>query len=200
MRTIGFRSNVLFIVASAFGLIAALGRPWYAGAPAPTAEEVRIGDVNGPVEDFFMRLTREFTTATGTTGWNAFSSTDSILAVLVAIAVVTSVCALMPGIEQPAREILRLVTLAMLGIVVVKLVNTPDASGLVERRQGVWIALGVTGIMATSANTLYNAPLARRKRGPNLYDRPILVVPERSHVFDVPGPGADPIEPPQPAA
>ena len=54
---------------------------------------------------------------------------------------------------------LRLVTLAMLGIVVVKLVNTPDAIGLVERRQGAWIALGVTGIMASSAWTLYAAPL-----------------------------------------
>jgi hypothetical protein len=201
MRTIGFRSNVLFVIAAAAGLIAALGRPWYAAPPAQTPEEVRIGDVNGPVEDFFLRLTREFTTATGTTGWDAFTSTDTILAALVAIAVVSSVGALIPGIEQPAREVLRLVTLAMLGIVVVKLVNTPDAAGLVERRQGAWIALGVTGIMASSATTLYNAPLARRKRGPSLYDAPLLVVPERSHVFDSPGSiGPEPIEPPQPAA
>jgi hypothetical protein len=201
MRTIGFRSNVLFVIAAAAGLIAALGRPWYAAPPAQTPEEVRIGDVNGPVEDFFLRLTREFTTATGTTGWDAFTSTDTILAALVAIAVVSSVGALIPGIEQPAREVLRLVTLAMLGIVVVKLVNTPDAGGLVERRQGAWIALGVTGIMASSATTLYNAPLARRKRGPSLYDAPLLVVPERSHVFDSPGSiGPEPIEPPQPAA
>ena len=84
MRTIGFRSNVLFILAAAFGLIAALGRAWYAPTPVLTPEETRIGDVNGPVEDFFSRLAREFTTASGTTGWDAFTSTDTILAALVA--------------------------------------------------------------------------------------------------------------------
>ena len=199
MRTIGFRSNVLFILAAAVGLLASLGRPWYAAAPTLTPEEARIGDVNGPVEDFFTRLAREFTAATGTKGWDAFSSTDTILAALVAVAVVSAICALIPGIEQPAREILRLAAFAMLGIVVVKLVNTPD--GLVERRQGAWIALGVTGIMASSANTIYNAPLARRKPRRNLYDSPSLAVPERSHVFDTPGSSIapDPVEPTRPA-
>jgi hypothetical protein len=202
MRTIGFRSNVLFIFAAAFGLIASLNRAWYAAAPVQTPEEVRIGDVNGPVEDFFSRLAREFATATGTTGWHAFTSTDTILAALVAVTVVSGLCTLVSGIEQPAREVLRLATFAMLGIVVVKLVNTPDAAGLVERRQGAWIALGVTGIMASSANTIYNAPLLRRyKPGRSLYDTPSLVVPERSHVFDSPGSVApEAAGPKQPAA
>jgi hypothetical protein len=193
MRTIGFRSNVLFIIAAAVGLLASLGRAWYAPTPAATAEETRIGDVHGPVEEFFMRLSREFTTASGTKGWDAFTTTDTILVALVAIAVVSTLAALVPRIEQPARELLRLATFAMLGIVVVKLVNTPDAIGLVERRQGAWIALGVTGIMASSAATLYSAPLARRKRGPSLVDRPI-VAPPRSHAFDSPDPYTPPIE------
>jgi hypothetical protein len=203
MRTIGFRSKVLFILAAAFGLIAAMGRPWYASSPAVTPEEARIGDVNGPVEQFFMRLSREFTTDTGTTAWHAFNTTDTILCVLIAIACVTALGTLIPATEQPARELLRLVTLAMLGIVVVKLVNTPDHIGLVERRQGVWIALGVTGIMASSAATLYNAPLLRRKHGPSLYEAPGIPVVERSHVFDTPGAtiAPEPFEPPtQPAA
>jgi hypothetical protein len=199
MRTIGFRSNVLFIFAAAFGLIAALNRAWYAPSPVLTPEEVRIGDVNGPVEDFFSRLAREFTTASGTTGWDAFTSTDTILAVLVSVAVVSAIGVLIPAVEQPAREILRLATLGMLGIVVVKLVNVPDAAGLVERRQGAWIALGVVGIMATSANTIYCAPLVRRKPKRSLYEAPpMLAVPQRSHVFDTPVP--DPVEPTQPAA
>jgi hypothetical protein len=202
MRTIGFRPNVLFILAAAFGLIASLGRAWYARTPALPDEETRIGEVHGPVEDFFARLARELTTANGTSGWNAFTSTDTILSALVAVAVVSALGVLIPAIEQPAREILRLVTLAMLGIVVVKLANTPDTIGLVERRQGAWIALGVTGIMAASANTIYNAPLTRRKRTRSLYDAaPVLVTPERSHVFDSPGSvGPEPLEPTQPAA
>jgi len=187
MRTIGFRSNVLFIIAAAAGLLASLGRAWYAPTPAVTPEEARIGDVHGPVEEFFMRLTREFTTASGTTGWDAFTTTDTILVALVTIAVISSLAALVPGVEQPARELLRLATFAMLGIAVVKLANTPDAAGLVERRQGAWIALGVTGIMASSANTLYSAPLLRRKAGRSLYETPVMAVPARSTAFDTPG-------------
>ena len=202
MRTIGFRSNVLFIVAAAIGLLASLGRAWYAGAPVQTPAEARIGDVQGPVEAFFSRLAREFTTDNGTTGWNAFTSTDMILTALVVIAIATAIGTLVPNIQQPCREVLRLVTFAMLGIVVVKLANTPDGAGLVERRQGAWIALCVTGIMASSANTIYNAPLVRRRKGRPLYETPpLLVIPERSHVFDSPGSvGPEPIEPTQPAA
>jgi hypothetical protein len=198
MRTIGFRSNVLFIIAAAAGLLAALGRPWYARSPVRTAEEARIGDVQGPVEQFFSQLAREFTSEDGTSGWAAFHSTDTILAVLMAIAVVTALGTLISGVEQPCREVLRIVTLAMLGIVVVKLANTPDGVGLIERRQGAWIALGVTGIMASSASTLYNAPLRRKKTARSLYQvPPSLAVPERSHVFDSP---PEPAEPTQPAA
>jgi hypothetical protein len=197
MRTIGFRSNVLFIIAAAAGLIAALGRPWYAHAPVQTAEQVRIGDVQGPVEQFFSRLAREFTNEGGTTGWVAFHSTDTILTVLVVIAIVTALGSMLAVIEQPCREVLRLVTLGTLGTVVVKLANTPDSVGLVERRQGAWIALGVSGIMASSAWTLYNAPLRRRKQTRPLYEvHPSLVVPARSHVFDTP---PEPAEPTQPA-
>ena len=150
MRTIGSRSNVLFILAAAAGL-----SPLSGGLVRADAGADRGGGPDrrrhGPVEEFFSRLAREFTTASGTTGWHAFTSTDTILCVLVGVAVLSALATLIPAIEQPSREVLRLATFAMLGIVVVKLVNTPDAAGLVERRQGAWIALGVTGIMASSA-------------------------------------------------
>jgi hypothetical protein len=187
MRTIGYRTNVLFILAAAFGLLAALGRPWYATAPATLGEEARIGEMQGPVEASFSRLGREISATDGAQGWDAFSSTDSILVVLLAIAVVSAIGSLASALEQPCRELLRLVTLAMLGIVIVKLVNTPDAVGLVERRQGAWIALGVTGIMASSAAALYGAKLTRRHSGPSLSDyNPNFVPPPRSDVFDTP--------------
>jgi hypothetical protein len=194
MRTIGFRSNVLFIIAAAFGLVVALGRAWYAPTPATVLEETRIGDVHGPVEEFFLRLSREFTTAAGTTGWDAFTTTDTILVALVSVAVLASLGALIPAVEQPARELLRLAAFAVLGIVVVKLANTPDAAGLVERRQGAWIALFVAGIMASSANTVCSAPLLRRKAGRSLYDAPVAA-PPRSTVFDAPGSATPESEP-----
>ena len=187
MRAIGYRTNVLFILAAAFGLLAALGRPWYASAPASLGEEARIGEMHGTVEASFMRLGREITATDGARGWDAFTSTDGILVGLLALAVVSAIGSLAPTIEVSCREILRLVTLAMLGIVVVKLVNTPDTIGLVERRQGAWIALGVTGIMASSASTIYSAKLTRRRAGPNLSDfNPNAVAPPRSHAFDTP--------------
>ena len=71
--------------------------------------------------------------------------------------------------------------------------RTPDATGLVERRQGTWIALGVTGIMASSAATLHSAPLARRTPGPSLVDRPITA-PPRSTAFDSPEAYTPPLE------
>ena len=187
MRAIGYRTNVLFILAAAFGLLAALGRPWYASAPASLGEEARIGEIHGTVEASFLRLGREITATDGARGWDAFTSTDGILVGLLVLAVLSAIGSLSPAIEVSCREILRLVTLAMLGIVVVKLVNTPDSIGLVERRQGAWIALGVTGIMASSAATIYAAKLTRRRTGPSLIDyQAHLVAPERSNAFDTP--------------
>jgi hypothetical protein len=185
MRTIGYRSNVLFILAAAFGLLAALGRPWYGATPvAGVVEPANIGKMKFPVESFFSQLWREITSADGIRGWDAFTTTDAILVGLLALAVLSALAALVPELERVAREVLRLVTLAMLGIIVVKLVNTPDETGFAERRQGAWIALGATGIMASSAWTLYAAPLARRTPGRSLVEAPPIAPPARSHAFD----------------
>jgi len=166
MRTIGFRSQIVFVIAAAAGLLAALGRPWYAPAFVARAEEARIGEVHGPVEGFFARLGRELTESDGVTGWATLTTGDLVLTSLAALSVVSALLTLVPAIEQPAREILRIAALAMLGVVVVKLVNVPE--NMPERRQGVWIALGVTGIMVSSAMTICAAPLTRRRRGPSL--------------------------------
>ncbi len=181
MRTLGFRSNVLFIIAACAGLIASLGRDWYAPAYAVTVEEARIGDVTGPVEGFFSRLLREFTATDGVSGWVAFSTTDSLLCGLAALTVVTAIMSIVPGAEAIARDVLRAAALAMLGVVVVKIARIPEAAGLAERRQGAWIALGVVGIAASSAFTLANAPIRRRRVGPSLYDTPAPAPPLSSY-------------------
>ena len=62
MRTIGFRSNLLFAVAAAFGVIASLSRPWY-GRPAE--------GTNAEMEDLFGGIGRAFTEHAGTSGWAA---------------------------------------------------------------------------------------------------------------------------------
>ena len=151
MRTIGFRTNLLFIFAAAFGLLASLGRPGTRRRRCRRRKRSGSAKCKGPVEEYFTRLVREISTESGH---------DRVARVLEHGHDPDRARGGHGGQRARARwcppsssrrEVLRLATLAMLGIVVVKLVNTPDAAGLVERRQGAWIALGVTGIMASSA-------------------------------------------------
>src|SRR5215207_6349518 len=71
MRTIGFRSNILFAIAAAAGVVAALGRPWYGPSEAPT---------DARMEDLFKGIGRAFTESDGTTGWAALTTADSAIA------------------------------------------------------------------------------------------------------------------------
>ena len=85
MRTIGFRSNVLFILAAAVGLLAALGRPWYAdGAGADSGGGAHRRRPRARSRSSSPRLAREFTSrAAARRAGTRFTSTDTILAVLV---------------------------------------------------------------------------------------------------------------------
>lgn len=179
MRTLGFRSNVLFVIAALVGLVASLGRPWYAPAlaSAPAEGDSLVGEVQGPVEGFFSRLAREFTATDGTTGWHAFTTTDMVICGLVALAALSALAVMVPALQVVAREVLRVAALALLGIVVVKLAQVPDDAGLAERRQGAWIALAVTGIAASSAFSVCAAPIRRRRPGRSLYDTPAPAPP-----------------------
>jgi hypothetical protein len=177
MRALSFRSNVLFIVAACAGLIASLGRVWYAPAYVAPPTQTQIGDVNGPIEGFFAHLQREFTSADGITGWAALT-------------IVTALATMFPGTELIARELLRAAALAMLGVVVVKLAHVPSAHGLAERRQGAWIALGVSGVAASSAFTLANAPIRRHHAGRSLYDSPVTPPPPVSTINSTAPPGS----------
>ena len=61
MRTIGFRSNILFAIAAAFGVIASLGRPWY--APSAIAKQQAVGELPSQMEDFFNGIGRAFSSS-----------------------------------------------------------------------------------------------------------------------------------------
>ena len=57
MRTIGFRSNILFAIAAAFGVIAALGRPWY--GPPGKATDAQMEDVLASFGRAFTAIRRD---------------------------------------------------------------------------------------------------------------------------------------------
>jgi hypothetical protein len=153
MRTIGFRSNVLFAMAAAAGLIASLGRPWY-GPPA-TATDAQM-------EDLFGGVGRAFSEPGGTTGWTALQTADQLVAGLALGTVALLILAMVPALQHHVQPLARWTALAALGVVLVKLVEGPEATALAEPRQGILIALGAAGVLVASAASVAAAPVRRR--------------------------------------
>src|SRR5215207_1544895 len=83
MRTLGFRSHVLLVIAAAVGVFAALSEPWYAPAPQAMAPaDGTVGSFNGPVEGLGAAIGRWISESTGTTGWDALGTWGIVLAAL----------------------------------------------------------------------------------------------------------------------
>jgi hypothetical protein len=159
MRTIGFRSNVLFAIAAAFGVIAALGQPWYGPSPAPT---------DARMEDLFNGIGRAFTEPGGTTGWAALQTADSLLAALAVGAALMSLLTIVPPWQVHVQPLARWFALGTFAVVAVKLVDEPGANALSEPRQGLLIALGAATVLVASTMWVASAP-PRRKGAPKAY-------------------------------
>jgi uncharacterized membrane protein (UPF0136 family) len=162
MRTIGFRSNILFAIAAAFGVIAALGQPWYGPSAAPT---------DARMEDLFKGIGRAFTESGGTTGWAALQTADSLLAGLACGTALLLVLTLVQPLQVHVQVLARWTALATLGVVAVKLIDEPGANGLSEPRHGLFLALGSAAVLVASAVTVAAAP-SRRKTPPKTYTPP----------------------------
>ena len=161
MRTIGFRSNILFAIAAAFGIIAALGRPWYGPSPA-AADDGAVGELPSTMEDFFSGIGRAFSDADGTSGWLALETADSLIAGLAIGSVLLLVLAMIPLLQAQVQVLARWTALATLAVIVVKLIDEPGANTLQEPRQGLMIALGSAAVLVASAMTVAAAPVRRR--------------------------------------
>ena len=110
MRTIGFRSNILFAIAAAIGVIAALGRPWYGRSADPT---------DARMEDLFNGIGRAFTEPGGTSGWAALATADKLIAGLALVTVALLVLTLVPALQRHVQALARWTALATLGVVLV---------------------------------------------------------------------------------
>jgi hypothetical protein len=158
MRTIGFRSNVLFALAAACGLVAALGRPWY-GPAVPTDE--------GRLEGLGAAIGRALSDPDGTDGWTAFATVDTLLAGLAGASALLVLLALVPALQREAGALARWCALAAVGVVVVKLVDGPDGAAMAEPRNGSLLALAAALVLLASASTVAAAPArARRPNAP----------------------------------
>ena len=162
MRTIGFRSNILFAIAAAFGIVASLGQPWYGRAPAPT---------DAQMEDFFNGIGRAFSTSGGTSGWNALQTTDNLIAGLAIGTVALLLLALVPAFQRMVQPLARLTAFGTFLLVLIKLFDEPGANRVSEPRQGVLIALAAAAVLLACTMTVASAP-QRRSRPVKKYTPP----------------------------
>jgi hypothetical protein len=164
MRTLGFRSHVLLAVAAATGVIAALGRSWYAEAPRPVEPaDGSIGSLQGPANGLSEGVGRWFTETAGTSGWDALGTWGTVLAVLAALTAVAALACLVPSLQGVARELLRYSALACFGVAVWKLVDQPGANDALELRFGAFVAVGASLVALSSGSAVAASPLRRRR-------------------------------------
>ncbi len=154
MRTIGFRSNILFAIAAAFGVVAALGQPWYGPSHAPT---------DAQIEDLFGGIGRAFSESDGTSGWEALHTADQLIAGLAVGTVLLLALTLVPALQLQLQPLARWTALATLGVVLVKLVDGPGTRAMNEPRNGLFIALGSSLVLLASASSLARVPSRRRE-------------------------------------
>jgi hypothetical protein len=172
MRTLGFRTHVLLAVAAAVGVIAALGRPWYAAAPSAVAEDKGIGSLQGPVDGLVAGVERWVTQSDGTTGWDALGVWGTAIAALAVLTAVGAVASLLPALQGVAREALRYGAFACVGVVVWKLVDTPGPNAELELRFGAFVTAAAAVIAFSSGAAVASTPLRHRTTAPAPYAPP----------------------------
>jgi hypothetical protein len=173
MRPIGFRSNILFAIAAACGVIAALSRPWYGPSVPPTGARM---------EDLWTTIGRVLADPDGTDGWAALHTADKLLAGLAVATVGLLVVALVPGLQRHVQALARWCALATVAVVLVKLIDGADGAGMSEPRNGAFLALAASLVLLASAWTVAAAP-SRRHTPPKSYTPPPAPVyePETSY-------------------
>jgi hypothetical protein len=162
MRTLGFRTHVVLAIAGAAGLFLSLTRPWYAAAPSAGPDRPNsIGDLSGPLNDFFSALKRTATENAGIRGWEALDHWALAIAVMAGVASLGALACLTP-LQTLGRDVLRYAAWAAAGVTLWKLVDTPGPNAVLELRFGSLIAGASALMLLTSALGVANAPLRRK--------------------------------------
>jgi hypothetical protein len=164
MRTLGFRTHVLLAIAGAIGVLYSLTRPWYATAPPPPKEDdAGIGDIHGPLNQFFDGAKRWASGGEGVSGWQALDHWAQMIAAMTAVAVVgVLLCLVLPRAQVLGRDLARYGSLAALAIVAWKLVDPPGDNGAWELRVGALLGGLFAIVLFTCASGVANAPLRRK--------------------------------------
>jgi hypothetical protein len=163
MRSLGFRTHVLYALAASAGLILSLGRPWYAPAPtAPTTTDGAVGEMPDTISRFFSGLGRSLTSGGGPAGSAQLHTAGTFLIALAAILAACALGALVPALRRAAASGAQLSSLLALATVALELVDQPGGRDAVEGRVGGWIALASAAVGFVAAMQLHSAPRPRR--------------------------------------
>jgi hypothetical protein len=160
MRFLGFRTHVLYALASSAGIVLSLGRTWYAQKPAAPATDTAVGDMPSTISSFFDGVSRAVTSG-GPSGWQQLDSAATFLLALAAILAVCALGSLLPACQRAAASGAQLASLLALASVFVEIVVHPGHEG-VEPRVGGWIALACAVVALTASMSLHAAPRRRR--------------------------------------
>jgi len=162
MRSLGFRTHVLYALASAAGLILSLGRTWYAATPAAPASNGTVGEMPDTISRFFAGLARSVTQDGGAPGWDQLKTAGTFLVALALILAVCALGALVPKLQRAAASGAQLASLLALATVLLELVDQPGGRAATEARLGGWIALASVVVGLTASMQLTSAPRRRR--------------------------------------
>ena len=163
MRTLGFRTHVLMALAAAAGLVATLGRPWYAPAPAAAGEgPVGLDRVSALVDG----AQRWVTDPGGTDGWASLDQVGLALAVMAGVAAFGALLCLLPAMQVLGRDLLRYGSLVAAGLVAWKLIDTPGPNAAMELRNGALAAAGCAIALVTCAMSVAGDPVRRKVTRP----------------------------------
>ena len=172
MRTLGFRTHVLLAIAGAIGVLYSLTRPWYAAAPPAKADDPDIGDIHGPLNQFFEGAKRWASSGDGVSGWQALDHWGQMIAAMVAVAVLGALACLIPSLQTLGRDLARYGSFATLAIVAWKLVDPPGDNGAWELRVGALLGGLFAIVLFTCASGVANAPLRRKVAQPKFQAPP----------------------------
>src|SRR4051794_29833724 len=127
MRTLGFRTHILLVLAGAAGVVASLGRPWYGPAPAPLPDNTDDFDVHGPLQELLDAMRRWVTEAGGTTGWHALGASGAVIAGLSVAAALCALGCLLPPVQTLVNVPLRYLSFAAFGVTLWRRLRAPAA-------------------------------------------------------------------------
>jgi hypothetical protein len=169
MRTLGFRTHVLLVIAGAIGVLASLGRPWYAPAPKPVQADPNSFDVHGPLYGVMHSMRRWLTDPSGVTGWHALGTSGQVLAGAAGLAALFALGCVAAGTQPLVREPLRYLGYVVIGVSAWRIIDPPGTD--LELRLGALMAFVCSLVIWVCAQGVANAP-SRRRVAPPTYTPP----------------------------